>query len=150
MKKIFLTIAITAAVILFMSSCKKTAETEEDQTAMLMNKDWKVVASIVNPAYYGVTDLYAVSPSCWKDNTSRFNPNNVFIAEEGPTKCNASDPQTTVGTWSYNTSTKRLIFDGPDHEELDVIELTSSLLKGSMKDTSAGIVYTYTITLNAQ
>jgi hypothetical protein len=150
MKKTILTSAVILFIIVMISSCKKTNDVEEDQMAMLMNKEWKVVASSVDPAYLGITDWYAASPSCWQDNTSRFNPENVFIADEGPTKCDASDPQTTFGRWSYNTSTKRFIIDGPDYLQLDIIELTRSILRGTMKDNSGGIEYTYMVTMHAQ
>jgi hypothetical protein len=149
MKKIIISLGLIIIGAAVCTSCNKSDDATADDTTLLMNKNWKVTGCVVSPAVNGNTDMYAMAPACSKDDTYRFNANNVHVFDEGATKCFASDPQTISGTWNYNNITKKLWFHSQSTADITVTELTATTLKGTAKDTSMGVIYTYTVTLNA-
>jgi hypothetical protein len=86
---------------LVMGSCKKTPE-PPSKVDILTNGKWKLTAyDHYNAGLgYGPDDLYAPLDPCVKDNYYNFFANNTGELNEGPTKCNPSDPQVQTFTWS--------------------------------------------------
>lgn len=110
---------ICAISLLFISSCKKDKDDNNAVTPaptpapvltkkeLLTGKYWKLTAMTVTPAYevspgVFVTDYYSTLQGCAKDNITFYTSNGDYIINEGPTKCQASDPQTVSGTWNFN------------------------------------------------
>lgn len=144
--KLFLATAAIAAIAF--SGCKKDSESNTDK---LTDKNWKMTALTVDPAIGGITDVYAQIPSCSQDDLTKFLDNNSVNFDEGATKCNSSDPQTTNGTWSWNSDETVLsITESGSTESYTIISLGSSEMKAKWTDNSSGIVETYTVTFKAQ
>lgn len=113
MKKKNLFIAAFALVaVASITSCKKEEEDEdpviavvpETATQKLCDKSFKMTAWTSSPAWNGTTNVYAVTQSCYLDNTMVFHTVGTVIGGEGATKCNPGDPQTTTGTWVFTNN----------------------------------------------
>ena len=133
--------------------CKKDKE-EPSKTELLTNKNWIQTAYTVSPGVVvngaTVTDIYAQSQPCDRDDFIRFETPNVFKSDEGATKCTQTDPQTTTGTWTFNGDNTILTVTAQGStspQSLNVQELTDSSLRLSYTQAAGtNPVITYTIT----
>jgi hypothetical protein len=111
-------VLLAAAVIssLYLAACESSSTglsvpgSREEIVATLTSKQWMRAALTINPGYdildngHVVTNLYATEQACGKDNVLTFTSDGSWTEDEGPTKCDASDPQTTYGDWSLNAT----------------------------------------------
>jgi len=144
-----LLLVITGAVVSL--SCNKddnyNDQTPPTKTELLTAGPWKRTALISNPAYdwnangVSATDVLSIMFPCEKDNFDTFKTNGTVETDEGPTKCNASDPQTWTATWVFADNETKLIFDGFD--EYTLIELTATTLKYESTFEETGVTYTH-------
>lgn len=132
--------------------CKKTAETPTpSKTDLLTNKNWIATAVTISPALpVGgtlITDYYSQIPSCSKDDFIRFETPSIYKEDEGAVKCTAADPQTIIGTWTFNGDQSVITTSTPTGgtQSYNVLELTDSSLKYSVAVPSGGVTYTLTI-----
>jgi hypothetical protein len=143
MKKILLIVSLFTLIV---SSCKK--DDDPSNTDKLTGKAWKITALKVDPAINSggtmITDLYAQTADCDKNNTLTFNVDKTYIEDEGATKCNPLDPQTTSGTWAFNSDETVLTQDNTD--SYTILQNDGNVLKLSFTEVDAGITYTYTAT----
>ncbi|MCD4697542.1 MAG: lipocalin family protein [Bacteroidales bacterium] len=146
--------------MIFLTSCSKDDDTPEEQTKT--TKDyltagyWKTTAMTIDPGINVggtvITDFYAQVPACSKDNISKFNTDGTITDDEGATKCDVNDPQTTNdGTWLLSADNSSVTIDYPDEDPttLNIIQLDVSTFKGSYtltEDLGSGLL-TYTITM---
>lgn len=145
MKKLLLPMALLSLLI---GSCKKEETTvPKSKTELLCAHYWKVVALTVNPPLdidgTPVSDLLSIMDDCNKDDLVKYNTDKTLIYDEGATKCDPASPQTSSGTWSFNSDETILT---EDDEDLSLIELNESTLKLKIVQTIAEVDYTYTIT----
>jgi hypothetical protein len=139
--------AATVLVASLFTSCKK----DEDRTALLVGKNWKLSALTVDPAidFFGVqiSDLYAQFETCDKDDILTFEAGGTLTFDEGASKCDSSEPQTIAGTWAFNTDETILTVDGIDWKIKSisgsklVVSYEEDLLGTGVKNTITG---TYT------
>lgn len=100
-KQLLLTIFLLGLVFLFIEGCSK----EKDQppaktnTQLLTQGTWKFSGATV-----GGSDVGPFLQTCQKDNILTFAAAGTGILDEGPTKCNAGDPQTNSFTWNFQTN----------------------------------------------
>lgn len=144
-----LLLSTTAATFI---SCKKDVRnndnttTPKTKTELLTTGTWKRTALTSSPAYdwYGdgtfATDVLSVMKPCEKDNFDTYYTNGVIETNEGPTKCDLSDPQTWTATWKFVDNETKLVFDGTDEYELT--ELTATTLKFQSTFVENGVTYT--------
>jgi hypothetical protein len=128
MKKI--TLIIAALALITISSCKKEEEAAKTNTDHLTTSPWKMSKMTINPGIdFGngilVTDLYAFQEACSKDDTEKFNVGGTGVTNEGATKCDPTDPQTTPFAWAFASSESKLIFDG---DTFNIATLNASTL----------------------
>lgn len=133
---------------LFVGGCKKEETTvPKSKTELLCAHYWKVVSLTVNPPLdidgTPVSDLLSIMDDCNKDDLVKYNTDKTLIYDEGATKCDPASPQTSSGTWSFNSDETILT---EDDEDLSLIELNESTLKLKIVQTIAEVDYTYTIT----
>jgi hypothetical protein len=79
---------------------------------------------------------------CEQDNIFYFKPDGTFTITENTTKCNPADPDlVTSGTWKLVENDTKIEIDPAteDPEILDILELTATSFKGSVRDNSTGI-----------
>jgi hypothetical protein len=148
MTKLFLATVAIAAISF--SGCKKNSESNTDK---LTGKNWKITALTVDPPLAGgITDVYAQIPSCSQDDLTKFTTPSAVTFDEGATKCNASDPQTTTGSWAWNSDETILSItdDSGTTDSYTILSLSSSEMKAKFTDNSSGVVETFTVTFKAQ
>jgi hypothetical protein len=122
-----------------MSSCKK--DDDPTKTDLLTSKDWKTTALTIDPAVdmngdgTADTDMLSLYEDCQKDDLVRFGTDKTVTNDEGETKCDPDDPQTSSGgTWSFNSDETELTivgmeWFGEDNQTVTFIisELTSHI-----------------------
>ena len=107
-------------VSVLMSSCSKNDDsTPKSKTELLTASVWKIASVGVDLDKNGTVDLPYSLEACEKDNTFKFNTNGSGISDEGPSKCDASDPQSEDFIWSFKSN-----------ETILSIAIPNSLLSG--------------------
>jgi len=137
MKNFFL-LALAAVSL---SACKKDSDTTPSRTDLLTTPKWRMTAetetlTISQPGGSPgptVLDRHAGKTACERDNFHKFNVNNSWVIDEGPSKCLPSDPQTGTSTWAFNSDQTKLLIPSPSMpsvlSEVDILELTPSTLR---------------------
>jgi hypothetical protein len=127
MKKLIPLIAVSTA--LFFTACDKDPEiTVQSKTEMLTTGSWKITSLMIDVNGDGTYEMDALAgaATCETDNYIIFKTNGTTELNEGPTKCDPSDPQITNGTWAFAASETKINIDGDEHT---IDELTSSTLR---------------------
>lgn len=165
MKKTLTLLGLISLVAIFVSSCSKDDDNPADNpktaTEYLTAGNWKMTALTVNPGInFGggtITNFYAQMPACTTDDLTKFNSDGTITDDEGATKCDPGDPQsTTEGTWVLSEDNSTLTMDYPEEDPtvLTIVELNGSSLKGTytiIEDFGAGPeAYTFAVTLSLQ
>ena len=137
--------------LLLTTSCNKDDDATPDKAKLLTNGSWKMSAMTVDPPidWFGipVTDVFAKLPTCVTDDFAVFKTNGTVIYDEGASKCEPADPQTSNGTWSLNTAQTILTLtnDG-ETENWTIATLTTTTFKADFKVTEEGVTYTFSVT----
>lgn len=130
------------------------------KTQLLTERTWRLTDYTADPAYpvngNPTTNLFAQLPQCAIDNIYIYTAVNstdttgVAKHDEGLTKCQSTQPQTIIGSWSFNPdySKFRETFNGQTGEA-NILELTSTTFKVSTQVTENNVTYTMTQTLTA-
>ena len=137
MKKMIRLSFIAAIAAISLSSCKKDEKTRME---LLTSGNWKIVSDqekINNGAWEEYISGY---DACELDSYFKFNTNNTFEYNEGPTKCDAMDPQSFSGAWNFENGETQINIFG-NVENID--ELTASTLITSASETYNGTTYYY-------
>ena len=135
---------ILFTVVSFLSfsiiGCNKNDNPPPTNTDYIIKGSWKF-----DKAMSGGADVSGFLNTCYKDNTTTFQANGNGSLDEGATKCNAADPQTTNFTWNFTNDGSTLnvtagIFAGQSGS-FTVITLndTQMVLQGTIS-TPAGPV----------
>lgn len=132
---------------LLFSSCKKKDDPAPSDnrtgTEKIAGHAYKITDATTS--YNGSTfNVYSSLPACQKDNTSTFNANLTTTDDEGATKCNSGDPQTTSGVWALSNSDSQLLWDG---ETYTVLQNDGSILKLKQVTTSGSTTYESVFTM---
>jgi hypothetical protein len=88
-------------------SCNKNDSPGPTNTDHITNSPWKF-----DKATSGGADVSSFVNACYKDNTMIFQANGNGSLDEGATKCNAGDPQTTNFTWNFTNNGSTLNVTG--------------------------------------
>lgn len=138
--------AVLAVSVAF-SACKKKEDPApaKSKTQLLCAHYWKLTALTVNPPidFNGtqISDLYAQYEECSKDDILKFNEDKTYVYDEGPTKCDPSDPQTQPGTWLFNSTETIITVDGDNQ---NILTLNETEFKVSFQESLDGVTYTFT------
>jgi hypothetical protein len=90
-------------------------------------------------------DVSSLINACIKDNIITFSSNGSGTTDEGPTKCNAGDPQTQNFTWNFTTNETVLnvnaaIFAGQSGNfTILALTETSLALEGTISTSSGNV-----------
>lgn len=151
-------ILVVMSATIALSACKKDAASPSN-TDLLCASKWKITAFTVDPGFplfdalgnimgYS-TDMYSSMESCSKDDNIKFNSDNNVNYDEGASKCDSSDPQSTSGTWSFKTNETILsLIDNGSSQDYTIMELTASSLKMKYTQTGGSVSYAFIITLS--
>jgi hypothetical protein len=139
-----------SALLILGASCKKNDDNNSNpnsnsKQSLLTNGKWKITASTATfDLGNGMTqsgDLFSIMQPCQKDNLYIFNTDHTTTADEGASKCNATDPQSsTGGNWQLLNNDTQLSMQDPTNPVLtsvsaDIIQLDNS--KMILKYTTA-------------
>lgn len=100
----------TAVSFLFTSCSSKGDDVDpppKTRTELITTGTWRF-----GSATWGTTDAGPLLAACQKDNTMVFVLGSGTM-DEGPTKCNAGDPQTVPFTWSFLSNETTLNISNP-------------------------------------
>jgi hypothetical protein len=147
------TMFFIVSFLLIATSCRKDSEDAIDRSKMLTEGAWQINALTVEPAidWFGttVTNIYAQLPSCVKDNLTIFKSTGTVNYDEGPSKCDPNEPQTTTGTWAFNVDQTILSMTSEgETESWNLSVLDSRNIKADYQLQEGGINYTFTIQLS--
>ncbi len=127
--KITLSLLLIGLGITFVS-CKKETPTPTPaptKTELLTGGNWTLTSYVMDNVEY-----YDQIASCQQDNLTIFNTNNTVTIDEGPTKCDPIDPQTSYGgAWSFNPTETIITLDGSEYE-LEILNSTTLKIKNTV------------------
>lgn len=124
-------------------ACKKKDKNNPEPTKeeMLKSGKWKI-SKLNFSNTSGSQDLLGTMADCDKDNFYYFNADNSITKDEGATKCNSGDPQsTTDGKWLLENDNTLLtfkessIFGSSSTMSVSVVSLSSSNIEFSKDST---------------
>ena len=148
---------ISLMMLLVMASCKK-----DDPAPVKTTKDyltahnWKMTAQVIDPGVNIngtiITDIFVFVPDCTKDDLTKFESNGSITDDEGATKCDPTDPQTTTdGKWvlSSDKKTMTITYPNEDPTSIEILTINDTTFKGkftTVEDFGSGLI-TYVITV---
>lgn len=99
-------IAIYTLIMVAMPACDKDDDDPQPKTKteLITAGSWKFSSATVA----GFGDVSAFLQGCQKDNTALFVTGGTGTIDEGASKCNAGDPQTSSFTWNFLDSETKL------------------------------------------
>ena len=139
MNKLILSAALCFTTLMF-SNCDKTDEAPPTNTDYITKASWKF-----DKAMSGGSDVSGFLNACYKDNVMTFQGNGNGSLDEGATKCNAGDPQTSNFTWNFSNNGSTLnvtggIFAGQSGSFMVVIlNDTQMILQGSISSPTGPV-----------
>ncbi len=155
MKKFLYLLAFT---MLLLGSCAKETvyiDPAADQSFSLGGTSWNLVAA-TSYFYFGQEkfdmDLYALMPTCAKDDLMIFNKDNTIIGSYGSLRCgNESTAYPDFGTWKLSSDKKTLEISsrafnvvGTDMLKCEVLALNENNLQIRYETTANGLTSTTT------
>jgi len=139
-------------------SCNKDDNNGNDdvkaKTTLLTSATWKYDTAAIDVDKNGTPDQALPAgyiENCEKDNTITFKSDSTGTLNEGATKCNSTDPQTTSFKWWFKDNGATLYSPDPIFGGLSgdakVSELTSTKLR-VLKEVTVAPSYTVNIVLD--
>jgi hypothetical protein len=133
-------VKVTAALLLIslaFTACKKSSTHVKTKTELLTQSTWRFSSATV-----GGIDVSAFLQACQRDNILTFVSAGTGTLDEGATKCNAGDPQTTPFIWSFMTNEtilhiSTILFTGGS-SDFNIVTLSETQLVVSQNITVGG------------
>lgn len=129
---------LTKGIILFalaalaFASCKESTEDEtpaaKTKTELITTGSWMTSDVLINGA-----SIWVLADPCSKDDFMTFKTNGTVVTDEGATKCDAGDPQTTTENWSFSADEKKITIDG---DTGDLVTLNETDIVVTMQDST--------------
>ncbi len=149
MQKRILAIVISISATLFLASCSKEDDSTpapKTKTELLTTGTWKFSTATV-----GGTNVNALLQSCQKDNILTFVAVGLSgTLDEGLTKCNGADPQSSPFTWSFASGETVLNISTPlftgGSNTFTLVSLTATELVVSQNITVGGTAQNAVVT----
>ncbi len=152
-----LSVLVIFSSVFILHSCKDDSAdpipTVKTKTDILTAAAWRISAATVDPALdvagTQISDFYAQMDACDKDDLTKYESNKTGVYDEGATKCDPADPQTSIFSWTWDLSETKITEDGETYEveSLTDSELIYSLtFDGDDIGGISGIIYKVTIT----
>lgn len=149
------TLAAILAISMFAVSCSDDSSnnptvnggTTKTNQELITGNTYQVTSLKIDPPYdflglgTPISDLYAVGDDCSKDDRTTFNSDGTTTTDEGPTKCDPNDPQTTTGSWSLNEDQSIITVD---QEEWNIVSVTTTGIEVNQSFVENDTTYTMT------
>lgn len=110
-----LKIMLAGILLVVLPCCKKQTTAEVNKMDIITIGTWRLTGL---KAYYitGETDVYSTYTSCRKDDYIKFNKDGTAEINEGPSKCDSTDPQSQFIQWKFlDNSGKRIEINGVEY-----------------------------------
>ncbi len=115
-KQLIFSAVFVAAIFLLINACSKSnsnASTPPTKMQLLTQTSWKFDTAGLDNNNDGLIDApfptgYGIS-SCESDNILTLKADGTGTVDEGATKCNVNDPQTTAFTWSLDSAQTAIV-----------------------------------------
>ncbi len=138
-KPLFILVLISALI----AGCKKddASKPEAPTKKDLISREWIQTDLIATIGAMSESVYDSEFDACDQDNIYNFKPDGTFTITENTTKCSPGDPDlVTSGTWRLLENDTKIEIDPAteDAEILDILELTATTFKGSIRDNSTG------------
>ncbi|SRR6266404_3007304 len=136
--KLLTSIVAILLLFFFLSACKKSSPASaKTKTELITQSSWKF-----DNAKVGGTDVSAFLQTCQKDNILVFASAGTGSLDEGATKCNSSDPQTSSFTWNFASNetvlhVSTVLFTGGS-SDFNIVTLNDTQLVLSQNITVSG------------
>lgn len=147
-RKTLLILTLICAVI---AACTKSDSSSPSGASILVNGKWQLTdVSVLIPGSSLSVSIFDTIPACVKDNFYTFTSDSTVTLDEGATKCDASDPQTTSGSWELlnnNTQLKTLDPLTSESTTVSIVKLNSSSVVLQDTATYMGMLVNATVTL---
>ena len=131
--------------LLLIAACQKSG-TSIDAEATLTTGRWQLTgAGVIIPGSSTTIDVFSQVPTCLSDNFYTFGADGTLTVDEGATKCDPSDPQTSTGNWKLldnNTKLQGVDITGASNTSTTVIQLDNNTLKLQDTTTYSGATVT--------
>ena len=143
MKKQLFSILLPALVLISLASCKK--DSKKSNMELITQAAWKLQTVGIDGDKNGTVDLEDAVDACTKDDLTTFATNGTGTVDEGASKCDPADPQSTSFTWSFANNETELNFDG---DNFKILSLDGSYLKIYFEgDLGTGTIVRYLVIL---
>jgi len=133
-RKTFTLVSVLAISVFLLCGCGKDEDKDnsKSKTTLLTQSDWVRTSLMItintNPPY----DDHQNSAPCQRDNRWVFRTNGSYELNEGPTKCNAADPQIIqTGSWLFSDNETKLTIG------------SSTFTVDQLTETTMVLTYTY-------
>jgi hypothetical protein len=121
MKKAIVAGSLFLAIVVAVS-CKKDDDDQPQTTAELITSTtWRIDTIAFDMDKNGTIDMQVPGglDSCELDNTLSFSTDSTGVFDEGATRCDVADPQSTPFAWSLSSDEKTLTITGSLPGELE-------------------------------
>jgi len=142
-------VAVAVGSFFLASSCQKNStDKEPTKTELITKTSWKFSKAEANGM-----DANSYIDDCFKDNTAIFASDGSGTLDEGATKCDSSDPQSSPFSWEFLNNETTLSVSGGlfagQSGDFTIVSLTDStmVLSGTMPITSNGITINVAVTV---
>ncbi len=146
-----LLLGLICTLTLFSCGKDKDKDSGKAKIQLLTTGNWKVTSWTSNPAmdwdYDGdtETDMMVLFENCQLDDYVTFKADGTGENNDGSSRCDPTDPQTSPFEWALMENDSKIEIDGDEYE---IVELTSSVFKVKqnimMGNTSVAAVMTFT------
>ena len=141
-KQIALLIVCSLTILFLLPACQKddnNPPAAKTKTELISQSTWKFSAATV-----GGADASAYLQACQKDNIYTFVAAGTGTIDEGPSRCNGSDPQTNPFTWNFLSNETMLhistvLFSGGSND-FTLVSLTATQLIASQNYPPYGTI----------
>ncbi|MEO5563433.1 MAG: lipocalin family protein [Chitinophagaceae bacterium] len=145
----FASVILVSSVLL--GGCKKEKDNDDTtppaktKTELISTGTWKFSTATI-----GGGNAAGFLQPCQKDNTLTFAAAGTGTVDEGGTKCNAGDPQSSPYTWNFASSETVLhvsaVFFTGGSNDYNVVEISATKLIGSQSIEIGGTPQTVIVT----
>lgn len=137
-------LSLSVLSLLFLASCNKEVDEPKTKTQLLTQHTWVIQKFEEKVGTMPWDDQFPDADACDKDDQYIFRTNNRYEINEGPLKCDPTDPQIIDnGTWSFQNNETVLDMDN-DEFTIDLLNESSLIL--SITETFGGSTYQVKIT----
>ena len=140
MKRIPFHIAVFAVCLMLLSACKKDNDAVKTRAELLTSRDWQLYKQEYDDLSdaYPIEDEFPSFDACSKDDYLQFLTGGTGFQHEGPTKCDAADPDSYPFYWQLQDNDNKLVISGLN--PLTILRLDEEFLHLELVEGSEKII----------